>query len=335
LFVNKNYCFKTKMATRPKAKRSAPLAVITAKERAKQYPGVFYEDGGIMFCLFCQHSVDHIRSDTCKGHTQSKKHQTNLLKNTNLKQVTIQTATASKDLRESFVLDFDKMCSIADIPLEKTEKMRGFLTKHCKQGGAVPQVSTLRQLYVPKLFKVHIDCLKALFDQATPSISVIADETTDDRDQSILNILAGFGGKFYLIDVVRLDKCNHATLSQSVIKAVSDMGINYDKIVAFVSDSAAYCKKAHREVLAPVFENSVHVLCLAHVLNLVGTIFMNWPDFGHMVTLVTMVKSAFFKKPGRKTRYLEYIKDYASDGEVKLPPIPVSTRLILYNYICV
>jgi hypothetical protein len=47
------------------------------------------------------------------------KHQTNLLKNTNLKQVTIQTATTSKDLRESFVLDFVKMCSIADIALEK------------------------------------------------------------------------------------------------------------------------------------------------------------------------------------------------------------------------
>ena len=46
------------------------------------------------------------------------------------------------------------MCTLADIPLEKTNKIRPFLEKCCKQVGALPKVPTLRTtyMYVPKLF---------------------------------------------------------------------------------------------------------------------------------------------------------------------------------------
>ncbi|XP_031415012.1 uncharacterized protein LOC116218253 [Clupea harengus] len=39
-----------------------------------------------------------------------------------------------------------------------------------------------------------------------------------------------------------------------------------------------------------------------------------------------MVKSSFFKKPGRKSRYLAYLAEFLPSEQVKLPPVPVSTR---------
>ena len=43
-----------------------------------------------------------------------------------------------------------KICTLADIPLEKIDKIRPLLEKHCKQVG--PKVPTLRTTCVPKLF---------------------------------------------------------------------------------------------------------------------------------------------------------------------------------------
>ena len=48
----------------------------------------------------------------------------------------------SKDLRESFVLDFVKIFIVADIPLERTEKVRPFLHKYCQQAGALSIASS-------------------------------------------------------------------------------------------------------------------------------------------------------------------------------------------------
>ena len=45
----------------------------------------------------------------------------------------------SKELeREEFTLGYIKLCTLADIPLHKTEKMRPFLKKYCRQAGSLP-----------------------------------------------------------------------------------------------------------------------------------------------------------------------------------------------------
>ena len=228
---------------------------------------------------------------------------------------------ASKDHRDEFVIDFAKMMTECDIPLEKARKMKPFVVKHCKQGGALPNPSTLRRLYVPRLFASHIATLKTMLHGK--SVTIIVDETTDIRDKSILNVVAG---KPYLIDVVTMQACNHATLRQAVIQAVTSIGIEFKDVLAVVTDSAAYCKKAHREVLSAVFTDSVHVLCLAHIVNLAGDIFQKWPEFGRIATLTSMVKSSFFKKPARKGRYIDFLVKYPPKEQVKLPPVPCSTR---------
>ena len=60
----------------------------------------------------------------------------------------------------------------------------------------------------------------------------MADETTDVRDHSILNVIARVRGKSYLIGVVKMDACNHSTFSQAIIKTVSEVGINFNQVVS-------------------------------------------------------------------------------------------------------
>ena len=74
------------------------------------------------------------------------------------------------------------------------------------------------------------------------------------------------------------------------MKCVAEVDIPYERIHAFVTDSAAYCKKAYREVLSPLFPRSIHVLCLAHIVNLAADVFQKYNDFHHVATLITMVK---------------------------------------------
>ena len=321
------------MAERPAKKhRASPVARITAKERVKQFPSELYEDGGILFCRFCDHSIDLVRIDTIKDHLKSKKHkQRRDIKEaessgeTRPVQVTLTTISKSKDVREEFILDFIKMCTISDIPLEKTDKMLPFMRKHCKQGGALPQAQTLRTRYVPRLFELHFSALKELVQTSAP-IYIIADETTDVRDKSILNVLASLKGSSYLIGVIQMEACNHATFSQAILKSLGDVEISYHQVHAVVTDSAAYCKKAFKDELSAVLSNSTHVLCIAHIVNLASDVFQKHEHFHHMGTLITNIKSSFFKKPGRKARFLSFLSDTIAAADVKLPPVPVSTR---------
>ena len=49
------------------------------------------------------------------------------------RQMTLGTVVKSRDLQAEFVLDYVKMCTVADVPLEKTNRVYPFLEKHCKQ----------------------------------------------------------------------------------------------------------------------------------------------------------------------------------------------------------
>ena len=323
----------TNPAKKSKVGKTSRAGKATAAERVKQFPNELYVDGGVLFCRFCDHSLDFVRLDTIKDHFKSKKHR--MRKDAKEAegsgvarpvQRTLSTVLKSKDLREEFILDFIKMCTVADIPLEKTEKMMPFMKKHCKQGGALPQAHSLRTRYVPRLFEQHYLALKELLQSSSSPIYIIADETTDIRDKSILNVVASIRGKTYLIGVEYMEACNHSTFRQSILKCLGDAGIGFNQVHAVVSDSAAYCKKAVREVLSAVLPNSIHVLCLAHIVNLAADIFQKHEYFHHTGTLISMIKSSFYKKPGRKARFLRYLSETIAPSDVKLPPVPVSTR---------
>ena len=232
---------------------------------------------------------------TIKDHLKSKKHISNKEAaqrkteesgaGSSSRQLTLSTVLKSYDAHQDFILDYIKVCTLADIPLEKTEKIKPFLQKYCAQAGALPQTDQLRSTYVPRLFEAHFSALKAILKDQP--VSITADETTDVRDHSILNVVATVRGQPYLINVVKMEACNNSTFSQAIIQSVTVAGIAF---IAIVSDSAAYCKKAYRDVLSVVFTKSTHVLCLAHVVNLAAEIFKHFGYFSHTADVVAMIK---------------------------------------------
>ena len=124
----------------------------------------------------------------------------------------------------------------------------------------------------------------------------------------------------------RTASCNNATFSQAIIKSVSDVGIKFENTTAIVLDNAAYCKKAFKDVLSVVFSNSIHMRCLAHIVNFVSEVFRQHSYFKYTTDPIAVIKSAFLKKPGRKTHFLAFLSDYLPASEVKLTPEPVATR---------
>ena len=75
-----------------------------------------------------------------------------------------------------------------------------------------------------------------------------------------------------------MEACNHCTFSQAI----------FSQITVVVSVSAAYCKMAYREVLSAVFPNSVHVLCLAHIVDLAAEVLQHHYEVTHTCDLVTL-----------------------------------------------
>ncbi|RHZ81202.1 hypothetical protein Glove_123g3 [Diversispora epigaea] len=69
-----------------------------------------------------------------------------------------------------FIEDLIEAFANADIPLEKINLLLPFFKKHLKEGGAIPQASTLRQIYLPKVFNKHQENLKLFFDSKPISI---------------------------------------------------------------------------------------------------------------------------------------------------------------------
>ena len=122
--------------------------------------------------------------------------------------------------------------------------------------------------------------------------------------------------------MVFLDEVNHRTVSNAVVKVVGDYKLHPNDILTFVSDNAAYCKKAYNTVLKTLYPRSIHICCLAHILHLVGEVFHT--SFKKLSEFANLFKSAFFKKGARKRRYLKFM---ASKGHAAaLAPVPTSTR---------
>lgn len=66
----------------------------------------------------------------------------------------------------------------------------------------------------------------------------------------MVNVIVLQAGKPCLIESTAVDKYNHSTVSQVVVKAMNDYGIEFGNVVGIVYDSAAYCKKAFKDVLS-------------------------------------------------------------------------------------
>ncbi|XP_072035551.1 uncharacterized protein [Amphiura filiformis] len=281
-----------------------------------------------LFCKSCELTIDHSRKSSLDTHLTSDKHKKAKRLKTERnragrRQVTLDDTQSSAELRTTITHDFIAMCTEADIPMNKTTKMIPFLRKHAKNGGAVPAgESTLRKYHLPKVYQTHHAKLLELIYEKKVFIAV--DETTDERDNSVLNVIVGLEGKTYLLDTIFMTSCTAVDLAQAVTTSLTNNQIAYNDVIAFCTDNAPYCKAAYR-ILQPLLPNCTHVLCLAHILNLVGETFQHWQDFSDVNTLVWTMKSVFNKKPHRKRRFIAYLREQGVESP-RFPPMPVQTR---------
>jgi hypothetical protein len=110
-----------------------------------------------------------------------------------------------------------------------------------------------------------------------------------------------------------------------VVKTLQLYDIAFCDVIVFDTDNAAYMKKAYKSVLSPLFPNSVHITCLAHIVNLVGESFRS--PFVEVNEFVRAFSQMFFMAGARKGRYLQYIKEHKTDTTtVTMPPDPCAVR---------
>src|SRR5919205_1286034 len=91
---------------------------VSISTRMNQYPGVFREDGGIMFCKFYDISVEWKSKSTVDGHCHSKGHvkKKQVYENNEQakKQLTISTINAASESRKEVIEDLIEAFTLAN-----------------------------------------------------------------------------------------------------------------------------------------------------------------------------------------------------------------------------
>ena len=128
----------------------------------------------------------------------------------------------------------------------------------------------------------------------------------------------------YLADTIFLEKTNHSTVSQAVIKVLQDYHIEFDNVICFDTDNAAYMKKAYKEVFCALFPNSIHITCLGHINGLVGEAYTK--PFEALTEFGKKWGAIFYHAGARKARYLKHLKQEDPNNKATMAPNPCATR---------
>ena len=64
----------------------------------------------------------------------------------------------------------------------------------------------------------------------------------------------------------------------------------------------SHCMLKAFQILSPLIPQLKHNHCLAHILNLVGEIWINYKSFKFLVNIVANIKKSFIHCPARKRR---------------------------------
>ena len=187
---------------------------VTVYTRCNEYNGVFCVDDKVLFCNYCNVSVEWRQKSTVDNHCNSQKHITSMKsykdKEQNKTQFTLATTQEAAESKKQVIEDLIEAFATANIPLEKVNSLLPFFKKHVKNGGSIPKAPTLRQLYLPNVFEKHYQSLKLFFD--SKPVTIIMDETTDDCARSVVNTLFCYRNKTKLVSVDFLERVNNTTM---------------------------------------------------------------------------------------------------------------------------
>ena len=113
--------------------------MVSASERLtknSKYKSDFYASGGKLFCKTCDVVVNHEKKSTVDNHLKSDMHISKTQKpvQSTSHQVGIKLFQQSNDVKETFIKDFLNVFVQADIPIEKADYFKSFLSQYCKNG---------------------------------------------------------------------------------------------------------------------------------------------------------------------------------------------------------
>ena len=168
---------------------------ISAVDRAKEFKEDTYENEGVLFCKFCQHSIEHVRVHTINMHVKLAKHEEkkkksnekikkdNAILQTSIEGATSKTETSS-NIRSEFNKDLLQTLVVSNIPTEKVPLIHPFLLKHCTQSGSCPGAADGLHYYTTGIYEKHRFSIKVALS-AKP-LALIVYETTDASSRSVL-----------------------------------------------------------------------------------------------------------------------------------------------------
>ncbi|CAG8612295.1 724_t:CDS:2 [Cetraspora pellucida] len=211
---------------------------VSLNSRASEFNDDFIKDENQLMCRFCHHSVCYKVQSVIATHLESKGHKQKKAAaehvNIQTQQLTLPTAIQAAESRKNIVMSFVKTLVEANIPLEKANKLQPWIRKNVCEGGSISAANILRREYLPI--------------------------TSDSCTCSVINILFSYHGITKLIEVGFLDQVNNRTIDELIIQILVKWSIPFEYPCLIASDSAAYMKKYHHEVLKPLLPQLIHML---------------------------------------------------------------------------
>lgn len=194
---------------------------------------------------------------------------------------------------------------------------------------AIPGFHQLQEKYLGAVYEREKGELKTLL--AGKPVAVIFDETPDVEGRCVLNILLAPLEKdqsgpilAYLADTVFFEQCNHSTVSVAVVRCLQEYSINNEDVIVFDTDNAAYMKKAFATALQALYSNSLHITCMAHIMNLISNAFHK--PFVQLNSFMMSFSQMFSNAGSRKRRYLCFMTNGLPRKKVTMPPNSCATR---------
>ncbi|XP_013908253.1 PREDICTED: CGG triplet repeat-binding protein 1 [Thamnophis sirtalis] len=142
----------------PSRSRSKTALYVTPQDRVTEFGSELYEDGGKLYCSFCNVVLNHVRKSAINDHLKSKTHtkrkgefeEQSVRKKPRTLTASLQCNSSTQTEKPSVVQDFVKMFLEASIPLEKADHpaVRAFLSRHVKNGNSIPKADQLRKIYL-------------------------------------------------------------------------------------------------------------------------------------------------------------------------------------------
>lgn len=199
--------------------------------------------------------------------------------------------------RVRLITDLITIFAVADIPLQKVDAIRPFLRKHVTNGGSIPGSTQLRETYLPRLMPEMESAISSAMKDIT-SLNIILDETTDNTDRVVLDILFKIPHreKPVLAQTCMLTtNINHRSLAQCVMEALGKHNISVTKgiVDTVTGDGASYITKAYKDILQPLIPDLMRVWCLSHQLNLIGEKWRDHQNNGVMKKYLSLMNSVF------------------------------------------